>query len=195
MDRSTGGERSSALAHDSGLNSTAQQGTTLSSRSTAFHFAMALYVFETDDAAALASPTEPRLAMTAADLLMADGLNGRSLASCVLVVGRPGKNKPLPHLFRLEHGKMFRVFFSPCQACLIILSRRRVTFSQEAGALDVLPPKSLGGSELTRPILRHTSPMECQGRLSLPERPPNRMPMCWFLARRCSVPFDDSAPI
>ena len=184
-----------ALTDESGLDSTAQHGTALGSRSTAFHFAMALCVFETDDAAALASPTEPRLAMTAADLLMTDGLNGRSLASCVLVVGRPGKNKPLPHLFRLERGKMFRVFLSPCQACLIILSRRRVTFSREAGAVNGFNPQRLGGCELAKPILWHTSPMECQGRLPLPEPPPNRMRVCWFLARRCSVPLDSSAPI
>lgn len=44
MNRSTGGERSSALAHDSGLDSTAQHGTTLSLRSSPFHFAMAFSV-------------------------------------------------------------------------------------------------------------------------------------------------------
>lgn len=157
MNRSTGGEKSPALAHDSGPDSTAQHGTTLGSRSTAFHFAMAFSIFETDDAAALASPTEPRLAMTAADLSMTDGLNGRSLASCVLVVGRPGKKKPRPHLFRLEHVKMFRVFFSPCQARLIVLSRRRATFSREAGALDGFTTKAMGGCELARPILCHKS--------------------------------------
>lgn len=92
MNRSTGGEWSLALAHDSGSDSTTQLGTTLDSRSTAFHLAMAFSVSDTDDAAALARPTEPRLAMTAAHLSMTDGLNGRSLASCVLVVGRPGKN-------------------------------------------------------------------------------------------------------
>ncbi|KAK0738337.1 hypothetical protein B0T18DRAFT_244323 [Schizothecium vesticola] len=145
MNRSTGGERSPALAHDSGLDSTAQHGTTLGSRSTAFHFAMALCVFETDDAAAQVSPTEPRLAMTAADLSMADGLNGRTLASCVFGRWPPGKKQATSTPFPcLEHGKMFRVFFSPCQACLIILSRRRVTFSREAGALDGFNPLRIG---------------------------------------------------
>ena len=108
MSRSTGGEKRLTLGNDPGLDNTARVAPAL--RDAAFHPTMALNGFKTDDAGALASPTDPRLAMAAPDLLLADGLNGRSLASCVLVVGRPGKNKPLPHLPRLEHGKMFRVF-------------------------------------------------------------------------------------
>ena len=80
------------------------------SRDAAFHSTVALNGLKTDDADALASPTDPRLAMAAPDVLLADGQNGRSLANCVLGIGLPGKNKPLPHLPRLEHGKMFRVF-------------------------------------------------------------------------------------
>lgn len=109
----------------SGQHSTARDHVELEELSVSFRHG--ILRLEAGDGAALSSHTEPRSATTAVHLSMTDGLNGRSLASCLLVVGRPGKNKPRPHLFRLEHGKMFRVFLSPCQACLITLSRRRAT--------------------------------------------------------------------
>lgn len=109
----------------SGQHSTSRDHVELEELSVSFRHG--ILRLETGDGAALSSPTEPRSATTAVHLSMTDGLNGRSLASCLLVVGRPGKNKPRPHLFRLEHGKMFRVFLSPCQACLITLSRHRAT--------------------------------------------------------------------